>query len=256
MMRITVLGSGTSQGIPVIGCICDTCTSGDTSDKRLRSSVLIEKDGFYIVIDAGPDFRQQMLTNKVPRLDAILITHEHNDHIAGLDDIRPYNFMQGGIMPLYAQRRVVNDIHKKFEYIFEGNPYPGAPRIMCHEVEQNIKFQLFPGIEVQTIGVMHGNLSILGYRIDNFAYITDASYLDTTAMGLLKNLDVLILNALQFHKHHAHFTFDEAVEAALSIGAKNTYFTHLSHTLGKHEKLRLLSPDHIQPASDNLILTI
>ncbi len=255
-MRITVLGSGTSQGIPVIGCTCETCSSFDLRDKRLRSSVLVEKDGFYVVIDVGPDFRQQMLTHKVPKLDAILITHEHNDHISGLDDIRPYNFMQGGIMPLYAQNRVVNDIHKKFDYIFEENPYPGAPRIMCHVVEQNKRYQLFQGIEVLTIGVMHGNLPILGYRIDNFAYITDASNLDSTAMGLLNNLDVLILNALQFHKHHAHFTFDEAVVTALGIGAKNTYFTHLSHTLGKHEKLRLLSPDHIQPAYDNLSITI
>lgn len=255
-MRITVLGSGTSQGIPVIGCTCETCSSFDLRDKRLRSSVLVEKDGFYVVIDVGPDFRQQMLTHKVPKLDAILITHEHNDHISGLDDIRPFNFMQGGNMPLFAQKRVVNDIQKKFGYIFEKNPYPGAPRLVCHEVEQNKKYRLFPEIEVQTIGVMHGDLPILGYRIDNFAYITDASNLDSTAMGLLKNLDVLILNALQFHKHHAHFTFDEAVVTALGIGAKNTYFTHLSHTLGKHEKLRLLSPDHIQPAYDNLSITI
>ena len=255
-MRITVLGSGTSQGVPVIGCSCDTCTSTDTRDKRLRSAVLIERQGQYVVIDAGPDFRQQMLTNRVPKLDALLITHEHNDHVAGLDDIRPYNFMQGGKLPLYATERVIRDLKKRFAYIFEAEPYPGAPRLECHTLRENELYTILPGLEVRTIGVLHGKLPVLGYRIGNFAYITDASFLDDKALASLQGLDVLMLNALQFHKHNAHFTFDEAVQMAQIIGARQTYFTHLSHTLGKHKQLSLLCPDHIQPAYDNLVIPL
>ncbi|MCZ2100822.1 MAG: MBL fold metallo-hydrolase [Chitinophagales bacterium] len=255
-MRITFLGTGTSQGVPVIGCTCDTCTSEDTRDQRLRSSVIIEISNQYIVIDAGPDFRQQMLTNKIPRLDALLITHEHNDHIAGLDDIRPYNFMQGGKLPLYAPQRVIDDLKMKFAYIFAPEPYPGAPRLTCYPISENKLYPILPHVEVQTIGVMHGKLPILGYRIDRFAYITDASYLDDQALSLLHGLDVLVLNALQFHQHYSHFTFDEAVEMAQKIGAKQTYFTHLSHTLGPHEQLLAKCPKHIHPAFDKLTINI
>ncbi len=255
-MRITILGSGTSQGVPVIGCICDTCTSDDMRDKRLRSAVLIEWYEQYIVIDAGPDFRQQMLTNRVPRLDALLITHEHNDHVAGLDDIRPYNFMQAGKLPLYAMDRVIQDLKKRFAYIFDTAPYPGAPKVECHVLQEDEIHTILPKIEVHTIGVQHGKLPILGYRIGDFAYITDASFIDDKALASLQGLEVLILNALQFHKHNTHFTFEEAVQMAEIIGAKQTYFTHLSHTLGKHNELSKLCPDSVHIAYDNLVITI
>ncbi len=255
-MQITVLGSGTSQGIPVIGCKCDTCISADTKDKRLRSSVLIEINDKYIAIDVGPDFRQQMLAHNVPRMDAVLITHEHNDHVAGLDDIRPFNFLQGGKMPLYAQQRVIDDIQRKFAYIFDIYPYPGSPRIICHTIEANTMYDIFQDVGLQTLRISHGNLPILGYRIAGFAYITDASSIDIATMALLKDLDVLILNALQFRHHHSHYNFDEAVAVAQQINATNTYLTHLSHTLGTHTQLSELCPPNIQPAWDGMTLLL
>lgn len=255
-MKITFLGTGTSQGIPVIGCQCETCTSLDIKDQRLRSSVLVSTQGYQILIDIGPDFRQQMLVNKINRLDAILVTHEHNDHIIGMDDIRPFNFRQGVEMPIYSLSRVLNDIKTKFAYIFESSPYPGTPKVRCVEIEPSKMYEIFPGIQVQTLPVMHGNLPILGFRIDNFAYITDASYISEDTINHLIGLDVLVLNALQFRSHYSHFTFDEAINFSEKIGPKNTYLTHISHELGTFESLITKCPSNIFPAYDGLILQI
>jgi len=253
-IKITMLGTGTSQGVPVIGCTCETCTSQDKKDKRLRSSVLITVGDKNILIDAGPDFRQQMLTFGVLHLDAILLTHEHNDHIIGMDDIRPFNFRQGKEMPVYGLTRVLDDVKAKFGYIFETCPYPGSPRIMCHEILPNNDYEIFPGLNIHTIHVMHGNLPILGYKIGNFAYITDASYLDECAMKTLKGLDILVLNALQYRKHYSHFTYAEALEIGQQLEVKSLYLTHMSHEMGCHKLLEAKCPEHVFPAYDGLVL--
>ena len=199
-MKITLLGTGTSQGIPVIGCRCTVCTSDDPRDDRLRTSALISIGEYNILIDAGPDFRQQMLIHKITHIDAILLTHEHNDHIIGLDDIRPFNFRQKIDMP----------------------------RVVLNEMSNHTDLEIFPGIIVQPIHVMHGTLPILGYRIGNLAYITDASDLDQTALKKLVGLDILILNALQHRKHYSHFSYDEAIIMAQNIQAEATYYTYVS----------------------------
>lgn len=254
--NVTFLGTGTSQGVPVIGCHCDVCMSEDKRDNRLRSSVLISIENIRILIDAGPDFRQQMLRHHVTHLDAILLTHEHNDHVVGLDDIRPFNFKQGTEMPVFALPRVIEDIKSKFSYIFESYPYPGAPRVICKPIVGNNTYLFHQELSFTTINVMHGSLPILGYRFDDFAYITDASYIDEEALLLLQGLEILVINALQFRKHYSHFTFDEAVQIAETIGAKKTYLTHMSHEMGNFEHLLLKCPPNIYPAYDGLILHV
>ena len=231
-LKITFLGTGTSQGVPVIGCTCNTCISVDSRDKRLRSSVLITIDNHNILIDAGPDLRQQMLVNHVNHLDAILITHEHNDHVIGMDDIRPFNFRQRVDMPIFSLERVLDEIRMKFSYIFHSNPYPGAPRVVCNAILAGDTFELFNTVKVDAIDILHGNLQILGFRIKNFAYITDASFISDQSFQSLYGLDVLVLNALQYRKHYSHFNYDEAIEVAEKIGAEITYFTHMSHEMG------------------------
>lgn len=256
-MVVTFLGTGTSQGVPVIGCDCDTCLSNNPLDKRLRSSVWIQEKGVDIIIDAGPDFRQQMLKNHVKKVDALFITHEHNDHIAGLDDIRPFNFNQNKVMPLYALQRVVNSIKNRFDYIFfEKNKYPGSPRIECLPIDDVKEIVVEKKEKIIPIPVMHGPLPIVGYRIGGFGYITDASVIHASSLKRLENLDVLVLNALQYRTHHSHFNFDQAVEMAQIINAKQTYFTHLSHTLGRHEDIVSRCPSHILPAYDGLQIDI
>lgn len=255
-MKITFLGTGTSQGVPIIGCPCEVCQSTDVRDKRLRSSVMISIQDLNIIIDVGPDFRQQMLTNDVKSLHAILLTHEHNDHVIGLDDIRPFNFKQHMDMPLYAIPRVIDDITNKFAYIFQPNPYPGIPRIVCHPIDYNQKFAICNNIHVQSIRVMHGTLPIVGYRIGTFAYITDASLIGDQEMEELGGLDVLVLNALQYRPHYSHFTFDEAVAIAKKLNAKNTFFTHISHELGFHSDILAKLPQNIQPAFDTMTIEI
>lgn len=255
-MKVTFLGTGTSQGIPVIGCDCEVCRSAHPRDKRLRCSVLINFDDVNVVIDVGPDFRQQMLREEVKHLDAVLITHEHNDHVVGMDDIRPFNFRQRLDMPVYALERVLQEIRAKFFYIFDANPYPGSPRVVCHPVVAGRPFQVRGNLEVLPLEIMHGNLPILGFRLGKFAYVTDASAISPESLRYLQGLDILVLNALQYRKHYSHFTFDEAAEAAAEIGARQTYFTHMSHEMGLHADMESGWPTGILPAFDGLVLTV
>lgn len=254
-MKIRLLGTGTSQGIPVIGCECEACLSTNSKDKRLRTSCLIEIDDKRIVIDTGPDFRQQMLQVKTKEIHGVLITHEHYDHIAGLDDIRPYNFKYKKDMPVYALPRVANDIRNKFDYIFKAQPYPGAPKVNLFEISEGNNISI-SNIDIMPIPVMHGDLPILGYRIQNFAYLTDVKSLDRNTFKYLEGLDLLVLSSLRKIEHHSHLTLKEAISLAQKIKAKKTYFTHFSHLMGKHDEISKELPDSIFAGYDGLEIII
>lgn len=249
-MKITVLGTGTSQGIPVIGCGCAVCQSSDSRDKRLRVSVLVETADKTIVIDSGPDFRYQMLRAGVKDLDAILFTHEHKDHVAGLDDIRPFNYLLHKVIDIYAVERVQQALRREFAYIFEDTKYHGLPQIKLHTVNEN-PFEVGQAV-ITPIEVMHYKLPVMGYRIGDFTYITDAKTVSVESLEKLKGTKVLIVNALQRNEHISHFTLDEAIEFAKKVGAEMTYFTHMSHYLGLHEEVERELPSNIKLAYDGL----
>ncbi len=253
-MKVTFLGTGTSQGIPVIACDCQVCTSKNTKDKRLRVSVLIEVDGIRLVIDCGPDFRYQMLRAKVKHLDAILVTHEHKDHIAGLDDVRAFNYKQQQDMEVYAQKRVLDSLKREFYYAFSDFKYPGVPLINLHEID-HVPFTV-AGIQVYPIQIMHYKLPILGFRIGDFTYITDAKTVSEQEKEKIKGSKILIVNALQREKHISHFTLEEAINFAQEIGAEETYFTHISHRLGRHDDINRELPEGMALAYDGLILEV
>ncbi len=252
-MKVTFLGTGTSQGVPVIACDCEVCTSADKHDKRLRVSVLIEKDGKSIVIDAGPDFRYQMLRAGVRHLDAILFTHEHKDHVAGLDDVRAFNFKQQSEIDVYADLRVQNALKQEFHYIFSEAKYPGIPRLELHEIKADEPFTV-AGIEIIPISVMHYKLPVFGFRIGDFTYITDAKTIDTENIVKIRGSKIVVINALQKDSHISHLTFDEALHLAREIGAEGTYLTHISHRLGTHENVSKELPEGIHLAYDGLQL--
>jgi phosphoribosyl 1,2-cyclic phosphate phosphodiesterase len=252
---IKFLGTGTSQGIPVVGCECETCISENHKDKRLRSSIYLDVEGTKIIIDTGPDLRQQLLQNNINDVDAILITHEHNDHTAGLDDIRPINFKHNKKLPLFAIGRVITDIRKRFEYVFNTNPYPGSPKIDLQEISPYQSF-IINNISILPIEIDHGSLKIVGYRIRNFAYLTDVSNLDDKALSFLKNLDVLVISTLHRDKHHSHLSFEESINYSKIISAKKTYFIHMSHTLGLQDDWSKELPYDIEGAFDGLELSL
>lgn len=256
-MEIVFLGTGTSQGIPVIGCDCDVCTSSDPRDKRLRSSILMIVNGCRILIDVSPDFRMQMLNNELQDIDIILLTHEHNDHIIGMDDVRPINFKYNKNIPVYGLSRVLNQVQLRFDYAFNVGSYPGAPKLSCHEITggtsfapENFNFDILP------LDVEHGNLNILGFKVSKFAYITDASKLPDVTMEALKNLDVLVINALQRTNHFSHFSLPEALEVVNKLKPKKTFLTHLSHHMGQHQDFILELPENVWPAYDKMRLKI
>jgi phosphoribosyl 1,2-cyclic phosphate phosphodiesterase len=253
-VRITFLGTGTSQGVPVIACNCEVCTSPDARDKRLRSSIMIEAEGKVIVIDSGPDFRYQMLRAKVTHLDAIVFTHEHKDHIAGMDDIRAFNYRQEAAIDVYATERVQEALKREFAYIFAEMKYPGIPEISLHTIGHD-PF-LIGNIKFIPIEVMHYKLPVLGFRIGDFTYITDAKTISEHEKQKIKGTKILVINALQIEKHISHFTFVEAIAFAKEIGAEKTYFTHISHRLGRHEATLRVLPKNITLAYDGLVLDI
>ena len=253
-MKVTFLGTGTSQGIPIIGSTHPVCLSENPKDKRLRVSVMVEWDGLNILIDCGPDFRTQMLANNFSRLDAILFTHEHNDHVAGLDDIRPFFFRQGDI-PIYAHQRVLNSLKKRFDYIFvTENKYPGAPGVKEHIVTDN-DFEI-EGKIITPVSYMHNRLQVYGYRMDDFAYLTDIKSISEKEAEKLMNLEVVVVSALRIEPHHSHFNLAEALAFIEKIQPKKTYLTHISHLLGFHEEVEQSLPENVHLAYDNLKITI
>lgn len=254
-MKITFLGTGTSQGIPVIGSDHPVCHSKDPRDKRLRVSVLVEWDDHSYVIDCGPDFRQQMLDNKVERIDGILFTHEHADHTAGIDDIRPFFFRQGDI-PIYAHQRVIDSLRNRFDYIFaDEDRYPGAPAVQVNEVTAGHSIRL-QGMDVIPVEAHHNRLQVFGYRFDRFAYLTDVKTIGDKEREKLKNLEVLVINALRKEPHHSHLNLEEALELVEDLKPARAYFTHISHLMGFHEEISRELPENVFLAYDNLQITI
>jgi phosphoribosyl 1,2-cyclic phosphate phosphodiesterase len=253
-MKITFLGTGTSQGVPLIACECVVCKSVNEKDKRLRSSILIEHEGSVFVIDAGPDFRQQLLRANVKQLNAVIFTHEHKDHIAGLDDVRAFNYLHKKPVDIWATQQVQQAIKREFAYAFSEIKYPGIPELMLHEITD----ELFTinNTHFQPVNVLHYRLPVKAFRINNFAYVTDANHITADEKLKLKNLDVLVLNALRKEKHISHFTFDEAIEMANELGAKKTYFTHISHQLGLHDDVSKELPSTIELAHDGLEIVV
>ncbi len=254
-MKITFLGTGTSQGIPIIGSTHPVCQSQNSKDKRLRVSIMVSTEDKNYVVDCGPDFRQQMLKHQVNHMDALLFTHEHADHTAGLDDIRPFFFRQGDI-PIYAHKRVVGELHRRFDYIFESeNKYPGAPSVEIHEVISDESFNLGT-MKVVPINVSHGSLQVFGYRFDDFAYLTDVKSIEEEEVEKLKNLDVLVVNALREEPHYSHFNLEEALDFVKKVNPKKAYFTHISHLLGFHDEVEKKLPKNIHLAYDGLTLEL
>ena len=253
-ITVTFLGSGTSSGVPMIGCNCDVCTSKNPKDNRLRSSILVQSATTTFVIDTTPDFRYQMLRSKTKKLDAVLFTHPHKDHVAGLDDIRAYNYFQEKPMDVYANALTQATLLNDFHYAFAEKKYPGLPRIELHTIDET-PFTI-GDIAITPIKVWHMKMLVLGFRMGNFTYITDANKIDEAEKEKIKGSEIIVLNALRKEKHLSHFTLDEAVEIAEELGAQQTYFTHISHQLGLHNTINAELPSHIQLAYDGLTFSI
>jgi phosphoribosyl 1,2-cyclic phosphate phosphodiesterase len=248
--KITFLGTGTSQGVPMIASKHPVCLSTNSKDKRLRASILISWDEFSYVIDCGPDFRQQMLRENVQAVNGVLFTHEHADHTAGLDDLRPYCY-QIGEVPVYLNQRVLESLEQRFQYIFtQENRYPGAPKVKPIVVDENPFF--IEDVEIVPIKVMHGNLPILGYRVADFAYLTDVKTITNEEKKKLQNLDVLILSALRIEAHPTHLNLQEALDFVAELKPKKTYFTHISHKLGFHQEVSKILPENVFLGFDGL----
>lgn len=253
-IKITFLGTGTSQGVPVIGCNCYVCISVDFRDNRTRSSILVENGKTRFVIDTGPDFRQQCLREKVKKLDAVLFTHEHKDHIAGMDDVRAFNFINKMVMPVYATSNVQKALQREFAYVFSDEKYPGIPEIKVVNFDKE-DFEI-GNMLIKPINVLHYRMPVKAFRIHDFAYVTDANYIEASELAKLQNLDVLVLNALRRESHISHFTLNEAVALIDELKPKKAYLTHLSHQMGTHQQLMNELPSYIEPAFDGLQLLV
>ncbi len=254
MFTVTFLGTGTSQGVPIIGCDCEVCRSQDPKDNRLRTSILIESPEAKVVIDSGPDFRQQLLREKLKTLDAVVFTHEHKDHIAGLDEVKAFNYLNKMRMPVYATERVQHAIKREFAYIFSEEKYPGIPEIDLHTVTNepiHIK-----DIELLPIDVLHYKLPVKAYRIKDFTYITDANLISDEEKEKIKGSKIIVVNALRKELHVSHFTFQQAIDLMIELEPERAYFTHISHQLGLHDVVSKELPDFIKLAYDGLKIEI
>lgn len=249
-LKATFLGTGTSQGIPVIACDCKVCQSSDQRDKRLRTSLLISKGDQNFVIDTGPDFRQQMLQANVRQLEAVLFTHEHKDHIAGLDDVRAFNYKSKKDMEVFATERVQEALKREYHYVFADYRYPGIPQVNLNGFEDEVISII--GEEIIPINVLHYKLPVKAFRIRDFAYITDANHIPEMEFEKLKGVKVLVINALRKEKHISHFTLSEALEIIESLKVERAYLTHISHLMGLHEEVSKELPDHVEIATDGL----
>jgi phosphoribosyl 1,2-cyclic phosphate phosphodiesterase len=253
-LKITFLGTGTSTGIPMIGCSCYVCTSADKKDNRLRASILVESASTTVVVDAGPDFRYQMLRAKVKHLDAVIFTHPHKDHVAGLDDVRAFNFFSNKAMEIYANSLTEEALKREFAYAFADFKYPGIPRININTIA--IDPFVVGDISITPVSTWHLKMPVLGFRFGDFTYITDANRIEETERQKIRGSKVLVLNALRKEKHISHFTLDEAVMLSQELGIPHAYFTHISHQLGRHEEINKELPENVSLAFDGLELRV
>ena len=251
-VKLEFLGTGTSQGVPVLGCGCTVCRSDDTRDKRLRTSVLITVNNVRFVIDTGPDFRQQMLRSDNVDCDAVIYTHDHMDHISGLDDIRAINFQQGKNMPLYGAKEVGDSLRRVYFYAFGDRSYPGTPEIQFHEID-NRPFEV-QGVKITPIKVQHGAIPVFGYRFGDLTYITDAKQIEESEREKIRGSKVIVVNALRLQEHHSHMNLEQALEFIEDMNPERGYFTHISHLLGTHATVEKELPDNIRLAYDGLII--
>lgn len=252
---MTFLGTGTSTGVPVIGCKCDVCMSKELRDKRFRTAALLESDNTRVLIDCGPDIRQQLLRVPFKKIDGVLLTHEHYDHVGGLDDLRPYCYAFGDL-DIYANARTVKNVRHNFPYCFVENPYPGVPSFNLKEVEKHKEFRI-GDIPVVAIEVMHGKMPIFGYRFGSMAYITDMRVIADDELAWLKGVDTLVVNALRWKKeHHSHMLVNDAIEFSTRIGAKRTYLIHVTHDIGLYEEANKRLPQGFQIAYDGMEITV
>lgn len=249
-IKVTILGSGTSKGVPEVGCFCPVCRSEDPKDNRLRCSALVETKGVRLLIDISPDFRQQSIRAGVTALDAALVTHTHYDHVGGFDDLRP--LCGGRIFPVYLRKEVNDDLHHRLDYCFREHPYPGVPTFDMHEID-DAPFMI-KGVKILPINILHGKLPIVGYRIGDFAYLTDVKTIPEEEIYKLRDLDVLVINALRYKDHFAHLTVDEALEIIKVLKPKRTYLTHMCHEVGKHSEFEKKLPENVYPAYDGLVI--
>jgi len=253
-MKLTFLGTGTSTGIPQIGCHCKACTSIDPRDRRLRSSVIVEQADTRLLIDCGPDFRQQILRLDSPSLDALLVTHIHFDHVGGIDDLRPYCYRTGGF-PIYCQDDVETDLRHNYPYCFAADHYPGAPVFGMHRIEAGMPLRI-GDIDITPLRVCHGDIPILGFRMGPLAYITDAKTLPAETVEALQGVDTLVINALRIHEHHSHMNLCQALDVINNVGCRQAYLTHISHDMGLHSDVELTLPQGVAIAYDGLEITV
>lgn len=253
-MKFTFLGTGTSQGVPVIACSCAVCLSADERDKRLRSSLLVQTEGTTLLVDAGPDLRQQLLREKVDDIDAILITHEHQDHTAGLDEVRAINFLQGHSIPIYCNEAVEKRLRQQYAYIFENADYPGIPQISIKRLPEK-QFHI-GDIDIVPLTLRHKDINVNGFRFGDFTYITDANFIPDAEKKKIKGTKYLVLNALREKPHHSHFTLEEALMLADELDAEQAYFTHVSHQMGRHAAVSAQLPENRYLAKDQLVIGV